>query len=243
MLQKALASGRISRLEKAEYRLSTIDLQRSAADESGRLAAQEGNDLPEIRRVTCEQAVRSTAYCREPVRRVISGTRQIERNAVLPQILRGGLRPGPQPRTCRVAQRQRGHRLFYGRRGYQADPAPPAGRHVRYSRPDQPHHRQEVVIERLPHRRIIDLQRAHRGRPAAIADEYVEAAEATNDRLDQVARSAGVSDIGHDRVNGPACRRDFLCRTLERIPAPSADDDVHALSGKRDGTGPPQTLR
>jgi hypothetical protein len=69
---EAVTSGRISRLEKAEYGLSTIDLQRGAANESGRLTAQEGNDLPEIRRVTCEQAVRSTAYCLEPVRRVMS---------------------------------------------------------------------------------------------------------------------------------------------------------------------------
>src|SRR5206468_11865253 len=110
MLQKALASGRISRLEKAEYGLSTIDLQRRAANESGLLTAQEGNDLSEIRRVTREQAVWSTTYCLEPVRRVISGTRQIERNAVLPQILRSGLRPCPQPRACGVAQCQRGYR-------------------------------------------------------------------------------------------------------------------------------------
>src|SRR6185437_14347884 len=196
--REALTPGRINRLEKTEYRLSTIDLQRGAANESGWLTAQEGNDLPEIRRATCEQAVWSTAYCLEPVRRVISRTRQIERNAVLPQILRSGLRPCPQPRTCRVAQRQRGHRLFHRRRCDQADAAPPARHHARYRCPDQPHHRLEVVVERLCHRRIIHLQRAHRGRPPAIADEDVDGAEAANGRLDQVAWGTGVSDIGND---------------------------------------------
>lgn len=229
-------------LEKAQYRLSAIDLQRGSADESGRLATHEGNDLPEIRRVTREQAAGDTAYCLEPVRRVISGTRQIERDAVLPQILRGGLRPCPQPRACRVAQRERGNRLFT------ADDV------IRQIRPHRPATMRgtAALTSRTIARRLSLSARAiaassassaHRGWPPAIAHEYVDAAEATDGRLDQVVRSTSVGDIGHDRVSGAACRRDFPCRAFECIPAPSADDDVHALSGKREGAGPPQALR
>ena len=85
---------------------------------------------------------------RDSIRRVESRAGEVQGDAFIDQVLRGGLRPSPEACSRRVRRGEVGDRLLHRARRDEADPAPSGRPHVRHGLAHEADGRQEVRVDR-----------------------------------------------------------------------------------------------
>ena len=96
---------------------------------------------------------------------------------------------------------------------------------MRDRRPHEPDRREQVRLDRLAQRLVIELERARSRRPGRVGDEDVEATEPLDRRVDERRGRRGVGHVGGEREDLARQRGRGRVQTpgvvsVDRDPAP-----------------------